>query len=292
MGKTIISWATHTVSVVSGCSKPVEVDRETGKKFISPECVHCYAETLSLKRGWTKLPWSEPYAVENVKLKPERFKEIRRIPVLPASGLPSQRHRVFIASMGDIFHDLVPDAFLHELFEVLAATPNIYQLLTKRPERASRWPGPWPEHIWLGTTCGSKRTKHRIDYLKESRAQVRFISAEPLLDSMVPLDLSGIHQVIVGGESGSGYRRMDHSWARQIRNECVRQQCAFFFKQSAAYRTEMDCWLLEEDGTAWEWRQFPGELTPPVQVFPPASRIEAQHVSTAKLDRMLRILAG
>src|SRR5208283_3021162 len=105
-------------------------------------------------------------------------------------------------SMGDIFHRLVPDDFLHAMFAEAVKHQHIYQLLTKRIERASRWVGPWPDHVWLGTTCGHPDTKFRIDYLRRSKAQVRFVSMEPLLGSMLPLDLRGIDQVIVGGESG------------------------------------------------------------------------------------------
>jgi protein gp37 len=98
--------------------------------------------------------------------------------------------------MGGICHRSVPDRFLAEIWETLLAYPHV-----------SEWPGPWPEHIWLGTTSGDPRTKYRPDHLRRSRAQVRFVSAEPLLGSMLPVDLSGIHHVIVGGESGPGSAR-------------------------------------------------------------------------------------
>jgi protein gp37 len=276
MGRTIISWATYTNNVVHGCSKPIEVDAITQKRFVSPECVHCYAENLSLKRGWTQKPWTEPNEESNVSLHPERFKNFR-VAVKPKHLPPSMRERFFVCSMGDIFHRCVPDSFLQDLFTWLVKYPHIYQLVTKRPERAADWPGPWPPHIWLGTTCGTVRTKHRIDHLRRSGAQVRFISAEPLLDDLAAeLDLSGIHQVIVGGESGSGYRPMSMQWARNIKNLCVEKQVAFFYKQDAAFRTEERCYLVEDDRTCWQWRQFPGELTPPVQVEPDSAKKHAE----------------
>lgn len=266
MQKTIISWATHTENVVHGCSKPIERDPTTGRRFLSPECDHCYAETLSKRRGWTPLPWTEQNEAANITLKIERIANLRKLAVKPISNPPSERERIFICSMGDIFHRVVPDAFLDQLFAAMAATPHIYQLLTKRPERAAQWPGPWPAHVWLGTTCGSSRTKFRIDHLKRSAAKVRFISAEPLLDSLLPLDLAGVDQVIVGGESGGGYRPMNMRWAREIRDACEDQGVAFFMKQDASFRTETRCYLVEEDGRRLEYRQFPGEMTPPVEV--------------------------
>lgn len=317
MGKTIISWATHTCNVVHGCSKPAAVpahvipiaEKVSGPippKWLnsgtSPECFRCYAEKLSNMRGWTPLPWQEENIEANLRLQGGRISEARSVKVKDTNLPPSKRERFFICSMGDIFHESVPFEFVESIWPTLLEYRHIYMLLTKRPDRAAEFPGPWPDHIWLGATCGHPFTKWRLEFLRASRAQVRFVSMEPMLASMVrsvnPIDgrtygmkLDGIDQVIVGGESGQGYRPMYHHWAREVRDQCVRAKRAFFMKQSAAYRTEMDCWLLEEDGTAWEWRQFPGELSDPVQVFPPASRIEAQHVSTAKLDRMLRILA-
>lgn len=269
MTKTIISWATYTNNVVHGCSKPIETDQETGRRFVSPECVRCYAENLSLRRGWTYKPWTEPNAIHNVKLHPDRIPHFRRVPVKSTHLPPSQRERFFVCSMGDIFHRLVPDSFLRKLFAEMAATPHIYQLVTKRPERAAEWEGPWPDHIWLGTTCGTLQTLHRVDHLRRSKAKVRFISAEPLLDDLASgLNLEGIDQVIVGGESGADHRGMDMQWARNLRDLCRDHKKAYFHKQDAAYRTEQRCYLVEEDGSCWQYQQFPGELTDPKQVEP------------------------
>jgi len=297
MNKTIISWATHTLNWVHGCSKPAAVppgiedligrdvfDRiypeGVAAKWRRPdtslECSRCYAEALSNRRGWTPKPWLERNEQDNVQFHPERFREIRRLPVKDPGLPPSQRNRIFICSMGDLFHRLVPDSLLHELFDNMAATPHIYQLLTKRPERAMEWPGPWPENVWLGTSAGHPITKWRIECLRRSKAQVRFVSAEPLLGSMLPLNLDGIHQVIVGGESGAGFRKMDMAWAREIRDECMRTNTAFFFKQAASFVTERECYLVEEDGTCWQYRQFPGELTAPIQVQPDNPRRHAE----------------
>lgn len=234
----------------------------------SPECIRCYAETLSLKRGWSPKPWDEEFEDQNVRLRPERFREIRKIPVNMMDGVrlagdkPSNRTRIFMASMGDLFHRNVPDSFLHEMWETMMVAPHIYMLLTKRPERAMNWPGPWPDNIWLGTTCGHPMTKWRIECLRRSKATVRFISMEPLLDCMLPLDLTGIDQVIVGGESGNGFRPMKQEWARQVRDVCG--ETAFFYKQDAAYQTERRPWLVEADGRKLEYHQFPGELSVPI----------------------------
>ncbi|OFX13212.1 MAG: hypothetical protein A2Z18_11130 [Armatimonadetes bacterium RBG_16_58_9] len=284
MGKTIISWATYTANVVHGCSKPAAVpldvlpladgpiDAKWTHTGTSPECIRCYAENLSNRRGWTPAPWTEENAVANIRIRPERLEDFRKVPVKPTTLPPSQRERFFICSMGDIFHRLVPDSYLRQLWDMMLASPHIYMLLTKRTDRAMTWPGPWPDNIWLGTTCGHPVTTWRIECLRQSKAKTRFVSGEPLLGSLAPLDLSGINQFIVGGESGTGWRRMNHTWAREIRDACVRQTVAFFFKQDSSFRTESRCYLVEEDGSCWQWRQFPGEMTPPLQVQPDSER--------------------
>jgi len=285
MGKTIISWATYTNNVVTGCSKPAaipeaglrmirledereqtvtEVEEKWTKPGTSPECIRCYAETLSLRRKFSPKPWLEENEEVNVRLRPERFREFKRVPV--KYGKPSEVERFFVCSMGDIFHRLVPDSFLRELWDYMIAVPHIYMLLTKRIDRAASFPGPWPPHIWLGTTCGHPATKWRIEYLRRSRAAVRFISMEPLLAPMLPLNLDGINQVIVGGESGAGFRPMEMQWAREIRDECAEQGAAFFFKQDAAYQTETRPYLVETDGVCHQYQQFPGEFSAPRKV--------------------------
>ncbi len=279
MGRTNIAWSDFTLNVVSGCSKPAavpdamhslagEVDERWLKEGSSPECSRCYAETLSLRRGWSKQPWKTEFAEENVKLRPERFREIARLPLKPITLPPSQRTKVFIASMGDWAHELVPDAFISEMWKWLVLYPNIYQLLTKRIDRASSLPGPWPENIWLGATCGHPATKWRIEMLRRSKAAVKFLSMEPLLGSMLPLDLTGIDWVIVGGESGAGFRAMRMEWVREIRDECARQGVALFVKQGANFFTERECYLVETDGQCYAIQQFPGELTAPYPVSP------------------------
>jgi protein gp37 len=247
-----------------------EYDDRWTRAGTSPECFHCYAETLSNKRGWTSEPWLERYQAENVQLHPERFRGLAKLPVRPITLPPSQRERIFICSMGDIFHPLVPDDFFAELWEWMRRYPHIYMLLTKRPERAAKWKGPWPDHIWLGTTCGHPVTRWRLNALRDSGAAVRFVSAEPLLDSLAMLDLTGIRMVIVGGESGANRRKMDMRWARELRNKCVSGRVAYFFKQGSNYFPDRDPYLVEEDGRCMQYRQFPGELMPPVSMMPKA----------------------
>ena len=244
MNDTLIGWAMKTWNPVHGCSK------------VSPGCDNCYAETLSLRYGWTKLPWTGENAKENIRLRPDKLREPYKL---------KEPSRVFVNSMSDLFHPEVPDDFIAQVFEVMNDCPqHVFQVLTKRPRRAAKWAGDWTENIWMGTSIEDRKRLFRIDQLRECPAKVRFLSLEPLLEDLGELDLDGIHWVIVGGESGKGYRPMPHEWARNIRDQCVKKGVAFFFKQSAAYRTEMGTELEEVDSTKSTWQQFPDTM-PAVQ---------------------------
>jgi protein gp37 len=238
---TKIRWTNETWNPTTGCSR------------VSAGCKHCYAEALSLRFKRSAKPWTARNAHENVVLHPERLRK-------PYAW--REPKRVFVNSMSDLFHELIPDEYVRQVFDVMADLPqHTFQVLTKRPERAVTWPGPWPDNIWMGTSVEGRKELHRVDALRSCGAQTRFLSAEPLLGPLAPLDLVGIDWVIVGGESGPGHRTMDHKWARGVRDECIEQGVAFFFKQDSGPRTEMRPWL---DGMVWE--QYPGDLRPPYTV--------------------------
>ena len=237
---TKISWTHHTWNPVHGCSK------------VSPGCDRCYAETLSLRKGFTKKAWTGENAAENVLLKPHKLREPYKY---------KEPSRVFVNSMSDLYHPQIPDDYIAEVFAIMNDLPqHTFQVLTKRPRRAARWEGEWTPNIWQGVSVEDRKRLFRINQLRECPAEVRFLSLEPLLEDLGEIDLTGIHWVIVGGESGKGYRPMPHEWARDIRDQCVEKGVAFFFKQSAAHRTEKGTELEETDGTKSVWHQFPDTM--------------------------------
>jgi len=248
--KTAIEWTDVSWNPVHGCSK------------VSPGCAHCYAETLSRRYGQTTKPWTPANATENVMLKPHKLRE-----PLSKAGPWKQPCRVFVNSMSDLFHELVPDRYIAQVFGVMAkAEQHTFQVLTKRPERMRAvlqrfalgfywreldlgrrpvWPLP---NVWLGTSIENSRFGHRADELREVPAAVRFISAEPLLGPLTTarfyegcaapparpsdrLGLEGIDWLIVGGESGAGHRPIRAEWVRDLRDACQAAGTAFFFKQ-------------------------------------------------------------
>jgi protein gp37 len=217
--KSGIEWTDATWNPVTGCSK------------VSPGCAHCYAERLSLRFGHSVLPWTPANADANVVLHPERL------------GIPlswRQARMVFVNSMSDMWHPLVPAEFIDQVFEVMQrASRHTYQILTKRPELMRAWfegPGDkWAEfplpNVWLGTSIENDRWVGRADELRATPAAVRFISAEPLLGPLPSLDLVEIDWLIVGGESGSSHRPMDETWVRDLKVMADDADTAFFFKQ-------------------------------------------------------------
>jgi protein gp37 len=178
--------------------------------------------------------------------------------------------------MSDLFHELVPDAFVHDVFDRMAqADWHSYQILTKRPERMAAVvqayysrharPGPLP-HVWLGTSIETDRWTARADALRETPAAVRFISAEPLLEPLHSLDLTEVDWLIVGGESGAGARPMDPEWARQLRDHALSSETAFFFKQWGGRTPKAGGRIL--DGRTWD--EYPTPVSGPASRGRPA----------------------
>ena len=179
--------------------------------------------------------------------------------------------RIFVNSMSDLFHELVPVDFIERVYDVMAqAVRHTFQILTKRPERMSEFfaeaedtPEVPPEgraflrpplpNVWLGTSIENQRHAYRADILRGVPAFVRFISAEPLLGPL-ELDLAGIDWLIVGGESGPHHRPCDPAWVKSLRDQAVEQGVAFFFKQWGGRTPKAGGRLL--DGV--EWSQMPG----------------------------------
>ncbi len=222
---TAIEWTDKTWNPTTGCNK------------VSPGCKHCYAEALT-KRFRNHFENGFDFA-----LHPERLDEPRRW------RKPS---RVFVNSMSDLFHERMPFNFLQEVFRVMQECPqHVFQILTKRHVRMLELTPEldWPENVWMGVSVENQDYSHRVDYLRQVPATVRFLSCEPLIGPLV-LDLEGIHWVIVGGESGPKHRPIEASWVRDIREQTHAAGSAFFFKQWGGIRPKSGG--RELDGHAYD----------------------------------------
>jgi protein gp37 len=139
-------------------------------------------------------------------------------------------HTIFVCSMSDLFHKYVPDKFIDQVIEVIKLTPqHRYQLLKRMSEYFQI--RDIPENVWLGVTVENHYAKVRMDFLRQLKATVRFLSCEPLLEDLGKLNLDNIDWVIVGGESGPSARLMKENWVLLIKEQTENQGSAFFFKQ-------------------------------------------------------------
>jgi protein gp37 len=225
--RTGIAWTDTTWNPVTGCTK------------VSEGCRNCYASAIA-GRFWGAREFTDVRTHADRLDAPLRWRKPRR---------------VFVNSMSDLFHDAVPDEFIGRVFAVMGRAPqHTFQILTKRPERMQRFcdwnrrtGNPPLRNVWLGVSCEDQETAdERVPLLLQVPAAVRFLSCEPLLG---PIDLrlrmepqvhhapNQVDWVIVGGESGRGFRPMDLDWARSLREQCAAASVPFFFKQVSALRS-------------------------------------------------------
>jgi protein gp37 len=230
-----IEWTDATWNPVRGCTK------------ISPGCAHCYAETFAERfRGVSGHPYEQGF---DLRLVPEKLEE-------PTNWKRSRF--VFVNSMSDLFQVGVPDEYIIKVSQVMLRTNwHVYQVLTKRADRLRELtatkllPYIKAPHIWWGVSVENR--KHgipRIRHLQTAPVSVRFLSIEPLLEDLHELDLSGIHWVIVGGESGPGARPMKPEWVTSIRDQCLAAGVPFFFKQWGGVQKKRTGRML--DGRTWD----------------------------------------
>ena len=217
-----IEWTDETWNPVTGCSR------------VSPGCDNCYMFALYPRLHAMGVPGYEA-APDIVQMLPNR---------LNAPLTWAKPRRVFVNSMSDLFHPQVPFEFVTDVFKVMReANQHIFQVLTKRPGRAVGWWekcgrqefGDWPKNVWIGTSVENQKYAPRLTVLGRIPADIRFVSAEPLLG---PLDLTQwleddtLQWVIAGGESGPRARPMQEEWALALRDQSIDDaKVAFFFKQ-------------------------------------------------------------
>jgi len=165
---------------------------------------------------------------------------------------------VFVNSMSDIFHKDVPMSFVERIFDVMKrASWHQYQVLTKRSERLLELADklPWPPHIWMGVSVENEDYTYRIDHLRQTPAHIKFLSLEPLIGPVRSLNLTGMHWIIVGGESGPRARPMHSSWVIDIRDQCRAAGVPFFFKQWGGVNKKRTGRKLE--GRTWDEMPLP-----------------------------------
>lgn len=219
-----------------------------GCSIVSPGCTNCYAMRMAARINKMTLCSHYEGLTQSVNGKPVWTGKVALAPdhIFNAPLKWRKSTRVFVNSMGDLFHEDVPDEWIDRVFAVmLQSSQHTFQVLTKRAKRmreychrlydlmpVNKLTSPFPKNCWLGvSTEDQARADERMPLLLETPAVVRFISAEPLL---APIDLrSGGYPdwVIVGGESGPGKRPVNLDWMRSIRDQCAAAGVPLFVKQ-------------------------------------------------------------
>ncbi len=224
MARSDIEWTEATWNPVAGCS------------LVSPGCTNCYAMRMAARlqamgmakyAGTTRKSGKRHVWTGRVNLDAKS---------LTAPLTWRKPLRIFVNSMSDLFQESLGEEFVRRVWDVMEqANWHTFQILTKRPERMLQVLGQPGfrvlPHVWLGTSVENEDHVSRLDLLRRTPAAIRFVSFEPLLGPIPNPDLAGIHWAIVGGESGPRARPMLPEWAEGLRDACVRQGVAFFFKQ-------------------------------------------------------------
>ncbi len=258
--KSTIEWTDSTWNPVRGCIK------------VSPGCKHCYAETFAERwRGIAGHPYErgfDPRLVPDKLGEPLRWRKGRRIFVNSMSDLFQEAvpddyiaavFGVMMFARRHTFQVLTKRAERlpawttalqadpirlfkgmeqHGIKEVASGfgpfTMNASPMATAAIMQGIPWPLP---NVHLGVSVEDRRFGvPRIEHLRNAPAAVRFLSIEPLLEDVGTLDLTGIHQVIVGGESGNGARPCEVDWIRNVVRQARAAGVAVFVKQvGAAY---------------------------------------------------------
>lgn len=237
--KSAIEWTEVTWNPVTGCDR------------VAAGCDNCYALALAKRlkaMGAAKYQNDGNPATSgpgfDVTIHPKSLSEPFRW---------KSPRTVFVNSMSDLFHARVPLDFIRDVFEVIHNTPqHTYQVLTKRALRLERIADKldWPKNLWMGVSVESSDVTTRIDHLRRTPAHTRFVSCEPLLTALPDLDLTDIHWVIAGGESGPRARPMEPHWAEDLRDQCSAAGVAFFFKQWGGRTPKANG--RELDGRTWD----------------------------------------
>jgi len=211
MSQSSIEWTEMTWNPTTGCNK------------ISAGCKYCYAEIMTRRL--------EAMGIEKYK---DGFQVRTHEDSLQTPYSWKKPKTVFVNSMSDLFHPDIPVEFIKKIFLVMNDTPqHTYQVLTKRAERLHEihQQFTWTSNIWMGVSVEDQRVVGRIDLLRKTNAQIKFLSCEPLIGPLPNLNLVDINWVIVGGESGRKARPIHEAWVWDIKQQCEDQGTAFFFKQ-------------------------------------------------------------
>lgn len=238
---TKIEWCDETWNPITGCTS------------VSEGCKNCYAADMANRlRGRFGYPKENPFRPgiyhDDKMIEPSRWRKSRRI---------------FVCSMGDLFHESVSDERINRVFArmvhpMAGSDHHTFMLLTKRPERILKG---HPEHfkgwpnVWLGVTAeNQKRYDERWKVLSKIPAWIRFVSVEPMLEPVsIHFEIDKPEWVICGPETGKKARFFDFEWARSLRDQCKKYGIPFFYKAHDRKETPDDLKIAEFPALKPRW---------------------------------------
>jgi len=245
--KSNIQWTDATWNVAVGCSK------------VDEDCKFCYMYRESMN---------------NTRYDPKVVRKTKTVFNLPLKL--KEPSKIFTSSLTDFFHPEI-DAFRNEAWDIIRRCPeHTFQILTKRPERIAEclpldWGDGW-DNVWLGTSVGSNKGRHRIEQLVEVPAKIRFVSFEPLWEEVdLNFDVSTLIKIdwaIIGGESGNEtgkyrYRPCKLEWIESMATELYTCGTSIFIKQLGTHLAKEMGMKDRHGGNIEEWpfhlqvRNFP-----------------------------------
>ncbi len=271
---TLIEWCDSSVNASSGC--------DGCELWIRGKVEKCYAGKIHERFAPSK---AYPGPFEQIDLHPGRMKQSAKWTDLRGKDRPDKPwlngmpRIIFIGDMGDLFSKDVPFEYIRD--EVIAniaskdGSRHLWMILTKQPKRLSdfsKWLEDdqriqWPTNILSGTSVTTKATRYRIRDLVEVPGSL-FLSIEPMVE---PISIESclehpkgreIELVICGGESGIDARPFDLTWARNLRDECDRQNVPYFLKQigSSPYLNGHPIISQFHHHKGGDWNEWPDDL--------------------------------
>jgi protein gp37 len=223
--RTSIAWVDSSFNPWIGCSHK------------SSACEHCYAESLNARWNMNGTGTWGPGTPRKITKGWSGPKTWNRKAAAGEVGKDGKRWLVFAGDLCDIFDDEGPAEARERTWKLVKECHHLTWLfLTKRADNLIKYlPADWGDgypNAWLGVTIENNRElARRLPFLKSTPAAVRFVSFEPLLESLGDIDLTGVDWSIVGGESGTQTRPFALEWAREIQQACRMSGATFFMKQ-------------------------------------------------------------
>lgn len=212
MAKTNIPYVDRVWNPIIGCTPA------------SAGCANCYAAAMHNRiAAVPNQPNYRGKVFGDVRFNPAALKE-------PAKWRTPQT--VLTCSMGDMFHESVPCETIEQIIATMKVNRyHSFLVLTKRANRLSMFR--FPDNVMMGVSIENKDNMSRLDALYDVDCSHRWISFEPLIGDVGPINLAGIDWVVVGGENGrnKNIRPCNAQWIEDIYLQCKAMHLPYFFKQ-------------------------------------------------------------